>query len=337
MLNFEMQPAAVPPQETAAPRSPLRERLTDPRTLISFVILALVLFFVLTHVQLDYGATLTAIRQTNPAFYALAIAVFYFSFVIRDLRWQVLLRNADEHLTFGQLFHIIILAWFANCVLPAKMGDFYRAYLLRQETEVSGSKGLGTIFSERALDFVVLMGLLVVSGLISFRKAVPQKFLPAFIAGLVICAGLVALFIAIRFSEGRLSRLLPHRLQERAAHFKHGLLSATSGRIPLLIGLTVAVWLAESARLFFVVQALPFHVTLGFSQIIFIALVASLLTTIPALPGGLVLVEGGIVAVLAFFGLSTTHAFTIAILDRLISYWSLIAVGLVVFIFSHRR
>jgi uncharacterized protein (TIRG00374 family) len=336
-LDFEMQPAAVPPPETVVTRSPLRERLTDPRTLISFAILAVVLFVVLTHVQVDYGATLSAIKRTNLALYAFAIAVFYFSFVLRDIRWRVLLRNAGEELRFGQLFHIIILAWFANCVLPAKMGDFYRAYLLRQETEVSGSKGLGTIFSERVLDFLVLMSLLVLSGLISFRAAVPGKFEPALIVGLLICAALIAGLLVLRFSEGRISRLLPHGLRERAAHFKHGLLSAFAGRIPLLIGLTIAVWMAESARLFFVIHALPFPVPIGFSQIIFIALVASLLTTIPALPGGLVLVEGGIVAVLAVFGLSTTHAFTVAILDRLISYWSLIAVGLVVFIFSHRR
>jgi glycosyltransferase 2 family protein len=97
------------------------------------------------------------------------------------------------------------------------------------------------------------------------------------------------------------------------------------------------VWMAESARLFLVVQALPLHISLSLAQVVFIALVASLLTTIPALPGGLILVEGGIIAVLAFFGLSAESAFSVAILDRLISYWSLIGVGLVVFLLSHRR
>ena len=331
-----MQPAAVPP-ETAVTRSALRERLLDVRTLISFGILAVVLFVVLTHVQLDYGASLRAIRQTNLAIYLLAIAAFYFSFVIRTVRWQILLRNTGESEQFGGLFHIIILGWFANCVLPAKMGDFYRAYLLRQQTDVSGSKGLGTIFSERALDFLVLMSLLVISGLISFHATVPQRFVPAFIVGMLICAGLIAGLLVIRYSEGRFSRFLPERLRERAARFKHGLLSAFAGRLPLLVGLTVLVWMAESARLFLVVQALPLHISLGIAQVVFIALVASLLTTIPALPGGLVLVEGGIIAVLVVFGLTPSQGFTVAILDRLISYWSLIVVGLIVFLLSHRR
>ncbi|HEX4863598.1 MAG TPA: lysylphosphatidylglycerol synthase transmembrane domain-containing protein, partial [Acidimicrobiales bacterium] len=203
MLDFQMQPAAVPPQ-TAVSRSPLRDRLLDPRTLISFGILAVVLFVVFTHVQVDWGASLQAIRQTNLAIYALAIVAFYSSFVVRTVRWQLLLRNTGENNRFGELFHIIILAWFANCVLPAKMGDFYRAYLLRQQTEVSGSKGLGTIFSERALDFLVLMSLLVISGLISFRAAVPHVFLPAFIVGILICAGLIVGLLVVRYSEGRL-------------------------------------------------------------------------------------------------------------------------------------
>jgi glycosyltransferase 2 family protein len=336
MLNPEMQPAAAPP-EAAAPRSALRDRLLDIRTLISFGILAVVLIVVLTHVPLDYGASLRAISQVNLLIYALAFAAFYFSFVVRTLRWELLLRNTGESNRFGGLFPIIILAWFANCLLPAKMGDFYRAYLLRARAEVSASKGLGTIFSERALDFLVLMSLLVISGLISFRAAVPERFVPAFIVGLLIAAGLIVGLLLIRYSEGRLSRYLPERLRERAARFKHGLLSAFAGRLPLLLGLTVLVWAAESTRLFLVVQALPLHIELSLAQIVFIALVASLLTTIPALPGGLVLVEGGIIAVLVFFGLTASQALSVAILDRVISYWSLIAVGLGVFLLSHRR
>lgn len=336
MLNRDMQPAAVPPSAGAS-RSALRDRFMDPRTLISFGILAVVLFVVLTHVQLDYGQSLRAISQTNLWLYGLAFIAFYLSFVVRTVRWEILLRNTGESNRFGELFHIIILAWFANCVLPAKMGDFYRAYLLRQQTEVSGSKGLGTIFSERALDFLVLMSLLVLSGLISFRSSVPARFVPALVVGLILALALVVGLLALRFSHRHLGTLLPERFRERASRFRHGLLSAFHGQIPLLLGLTVLVWLAESTRLFLVVQALPLHVSLNLAQIMFIALVASLLTTIPALPGGLVLVEGGIITVLVFFHLTASQALSVAILDRIISYWSLIVVGFVVFLLSHRR
>src|SRR2546430_17273583 len=41
---------------------------------------------------------------------------------------------------------------------------------------------------------------------------------------------------------------LPICLRERASRFKHGLLSAFAGRLPLLLGLTVLVWMAERSE-----------------------------------------------------------------------------------------
>jgi len=336
MLPMSMLPAAVPAPAAPRPES-LRDRILDPRTLISFAILALVLWAVLTHVRLDYRQSLTAIRQTNLLLYAAAFVAFYLSLVVRAVRWRLLLRNTGEESPSPGLFHIIILAFFANCLLPAKMGDFYRAYLVRQRTTISGTKALGTIVSERVIDFLVLMTLLLVSGLISFRAVIPSRFLPAVLAGVAIALALVVALVGLRFSQGWFSRHLPHRYRERARTFKAGLLDAFRGRSVALVGLSVMVWGLESSRLYLVVQALPLHLSLSPAQVVFIALVASLLTTIPALPGGLVLVEGGIVAVFLFFGFTTSQGFTVAILDRIISYWSLVVVGLVTFLLTRHR
>src|SRR5207245_10429884 len=100
MLNRKMQPAAVPPQ-AAVTRSALKDRLLDPRTLISFGILAVVLFVVLTLVQFDYGESLRAISQVNVLIYGLACAAFCFCFVVRTVRWELLWRNTGESTRFG--------------------------------------------------------------------------------------------------------------------------------------------------------------------------------------------------------------------------------------------
>ena len=336
MVNPQMHDAVVPP--AAVPRTEsLKDRFLDPRTLASFAILAILLALVFTHVNFNYGQTIKAIGQTNPLLYALAFVVFYFSFVVRAVRWRLLLRNAGEEAQAPTLFRIVILAWFANCILPAKMGDFYRAYLLRQRTTLSGSMGLGTILSERIIDFLVLMTLLMISGLISFRLALPHQFFIAYLAGIIIALVLIGAVVTLRLTHGHLERLLPERLRERVGRVRGGVLDAFRGRLPLILGLSVLVWAAESSRLYLVIQALPLHVALNPAQVTFIALVASLLTTIPALPGGLVLVEGGIIGVLVFFGFSASEGLSVAILDRIISYWSLIAIGLVVFLFTRRR
>jgi uncharacterized protein (TIRG00374 family) len=323
-------PAAIDSPES---RERLGARFTDPRTLISFGLVAVIVAIALSRTHFDYRQTLDVARQINLLLYAAAFAAFYLSFGVRAVRWRLLLANAGENSHLPGILRIVMVSWFANCLLPAKMGDFYRAYLLRQTHPISGSKAFGTIVTERFLDFLVLMGLLIASGLISFHNHVPQAFVPALLTGLVIAMGMVAGLLVARLSDGRITRLLPASVAARVAHFREGLIDSL-GNLPTLFGLTLLVWLLESTRLYLVLQALPLHFSISLPQVIFIALVASLLTTIPALPGGLVLVEGGIVAVLVFFGLNPNAALSVALLDRFISYWSLIGVGLAVFLFS---
>jgi len=94
----------------------------------------------------------------------------------------------------------------------------------------------------------------------------------------------------------------------------------------------------------------PFTLSLGLfgiapSVIVFVALAAALMTTLPLTPAGLGFAEGAIVGVfllaakagLAPGALDEHAAVSIALLDRGISYWSLVALGLIVYPLSRRK
>ena len=311
---------------------PAWRRLANLRMAVSLLVAGLLLAWIGTHAHFDYRSTLRTLARVNLPVFALALVVFYLSFAARTLRWQLLLRNAGEQARFRPLLHILLLTWFANCILPAKGGDLYRAYLLRRNAAISGSKALGTVLGERVLDFLVLMSLLMLSVVALFRSAMPARFEGGLVTGLIIALAMVAVLIGVQRQHRRLMGLIPERFRERAGQFRIGLIDALGRDRVMLVVLTLAVWAAESARLYLVTLALPLPVHLGPAHIIFIALVASLLTTIPALPGGLVLVEGGIIAVLSVFGLSPSVALSVAILDRLISYWAPVAVGAILLV-----
>jgi len=108
--------------------------------------------------------------------------------------------------------------------------------------------------------------------------------------GLMVGALIVSL-IVLRFFGSYILRLVPHRFREMFTRFQHGILKSFTRRgLPVLFGYTVIIWLLEGGRLFFVTRSLDAHdVTL--SAVIFIALLSSLITTIPATPGGAGLVE----------------------------------------------
>ena len=94
--------------------------------------------------------------------------------------------------------------------------------------------------------------------------------------------------------------------------------------------------MTESLRLYFVVLALGFPgVELGISGAVFVALIGSLLTAVPLSPAGLGIVEAGIVGVLTLvYGVSLPEATAIALLDRVISVFSVIVFGSILYIVS---
>jgi len=207
--------------------------------------------------------------------------------------------------------------------VPAKLGDAYRGYLVKKNGNASFSRTLGTIFAERIVDMIVLFGMLVVSGLLVFQGHLNSWTEKLFIIGIVFT---ILLVIG-----------LPQRFHDFYARFEEGTLSSfRPSRLPILLILTIIVWLGESMRLFFVIEAMG-GLGLSLSAIIFVALASSLLTAVPALPGGLGLVEVGIAGVMMLFSVGQTTSTAVAFLDRIINYWSIVILGLVLYLFSKRK
>ena len=148
--------------------------------------------------------------------------------------------------------------------------------------------------------------------------------------------------VSMRRLRPFVERLLPARLHEQYARFEHGTLNSFRG-LPGLVALTGLAWTGEVARLYLVTLSLGLT-NVAQSVIVFVALAAALMTTLPLTPAGLGFAEGAIVGVFLLAanaglapGVDEHTAASIALLDRGISYWSLIAVGLVVYPFSRRK
>src|SRR6185312_14757640 len=153
--------------------------------------------------------------------------------------------------------------------------------------------------------------------------------------------GIAGLFV-LRIARERIANLVPARFRDQYYHFQEGTLGSFR-RLPILTGLTIAVWMCEALRFFFVALSLnllggsPIHIL---AAAFFIGLGEALLTIIPATGGGVGLVEGGMVAMIALFyqGPNAVNLTAAAILlDRTISLFSIMAIGFVVFIIAFGR
>jgi uncharacterized protein (TIRG00374 family) len=331
--------------ESYVPRISLKDRLFDIKTLAGFAVsIAILVFFVLT-VKIDFGAIWTNISQVQPLWLVAAFAVYYAAFLVRGYRWRLLLNNAgfqkEKNVQIPKtptLIEIIFLSWFVNCLVPAKLGDAYRGYLLKKNANASFSRTLGTIFAERIADVLVLFGLLCLGGLVAF-SSVESKISDislVFVFGLVLVGAIIAGLVALRFASHYIERIIPARFRTMFHRFQQGTVSSFHRDTQLkLYGYTMIIWLCEGARLYCVLQGLNIH--LGLSVIVFIALASSLLTTIPFTPAGLGAVEGTMVFVLTTFGVEKNLAGSVAILDRVISYWSIILFGAILYIITKKK
>ncbi|MEX2184247.1 MAG: lysylphosphatidylglycerol synthase transmembrane domain-containing protein [Chloroflexota bacterium] len=318
----------------------LGRRLRQPRTIISIAVpIAIIAIFVAINgeqLQRVPGLILAA----NPLLILAAFVVFYLGFPLRGGRWAYLLRGTGLRIPVKDSTEIIFLSWLVNCVVPAKLGDVYRAYLLKINSTASLSRTFGTVFIERVFDLFAIALLGIAAGFWSFRDGLPPAIQVVFVIGLVVVTVLaLGLFTLRNFGRRIISalRFLPHVVMELYERFEQGVFGAMTVRqMPFLAVVTGFIWLTESVRLFLVVQAFGFQdVQLGLSGAVFVALIGSLLTAVPLSPAGLGIVEAGVVGVLTVaYGVPLPEATAIALLDRVISVFSIIVFGSIAYALS---
>jgi hypothetical protein len=330
----------APPGELIPEREvSLGRRFLNWRTLasIAFAIALLVLAFYTLGANL--GQTWALMTQANIGLLALAFGAYYLTFPVRGFRWRYVLATVGTRIRFRDATEILFLSWFVNCLVPAKLGDLYRAYLLKGNYGGSASRTVGTIFIERIADIVVIFGLALAAGFWSFRNTERADVVDVvYTIGFIIAVVLVTLVIILRVWGASLGRRLPLRVADLWERFHEGSTAALTLRtLPTLLVATGIIWLLEGARLYFVIQALGIPgVDLGISASVFVALAAALLTAIPLTPAGVGFVEVGIAGALLIYGVTENHAAAVAFTDRGISILTVIVLGGILYAFSSK-
>ena len=335
MSSWTRRPARPSPSREVS----LSRRWLNWKT-IGGTIFALVLVFLLFRVVLnvDFGRSWELVSTANVWLLLVGLGAYYLTFPLRSLRWSLILRRVGSPIPYREATEILFLSWFVNCLVPAKLGDLYRAYLLRANRGASISRTVGTIFLERVTDIVVIFALALAAGFWSFRNRNRPEVDFLFLAGFVVASLLVIFLVVLRFQGRRVTKYLPARVADLWERFHEGSTAAMRPMLLLQVAvITAAVWMLEGVRVYFVIRSLDLTafdlpaLNLGISSSIFVALAASLLTVVPLTPAGMGFVQAGIVGVLYLYGVSTEAATAVAITDFVLSTLSVIVIGGVVY------
>jgi uncharacterized protein (TIRG00374 family) len=300
----------------------------------SAVVAVSLLAFLATRFDVDLNETLDHIKDANPWWYGLAFVTYYMSFIVRGYRWRLLAANVGVHKqpgsrlpSIGESSLLLLLGWFANAIGWLRMGDAYRAYAFSDSARSSMAQSLGIIVAERMIDAVAIFVLLLTASIwLILKHDVGPSELFVVISLAMAVLGVGALIIMARYGR-QLSQWLPIKWQTHYNNFHQGTLGGFRN-VPMLGILSIGGWFLEVGRLFFVIKALGFDVSLPL--VLFAALVNAVLSTVPITPGGLGVVEPGVIGLLSIT-LAQSAAISIVLLDRSLSYLSIVIVGGIAF------
>jgi len=285
----------------------LRQML--PGIIISLLVLVLLFRF------FDWQDVLEALRQAEWIYLLLALPIYFISYLLRAFAWWTILKEAAP---FWRVFFTMHIGYLLNNVLPFRLGELGRAYLL-------GRDGLGfwrvfsSILIERAFDMIIAVGLLLGALPFVFISSNTQQV--ALLVGGIVILGLVTLYLLARNREWALDQF--ERLGERwpvilrlgknrLDAFLEGLEALTSlGRfLRVLISLGVS-WLFAIAIQFLVLRA--FYPEARLLHAVTTQGISAMGVAVPSSPGYIGVFEAAVVGALALFGISFSIAFAYAL------------------------
>ena len=205
------------------PSSPPRFRLRWHTIAIAALTLGLIWWFVRT---LDFANVWDAIRHARLGFIVLAILVTFQTYVIRAWRWQALLQPIG-HARFGPAFRTTVIGFTATFLLPGRIGEVLRPYLLARQSNFSAAAAFATVIIERVLDLASVVLLFAVFLMTTPIEVGPQIKYGGLAAAGAALAALVVMAISAGHPErlgrwaGAVTRILPGRAAEMASGFVH--------------------------------------------------------------------------------------------------------------------
>jgi uncharacterized protein (TIRG00374 family) len=309
-------------------------RLRWHTVFVGVLTLVLIWWFFRTIDLREVGRALAAAR---PLELTLALVVTLQTYLIRAWRWQVLLAPIGRA-KYRNAFRTTVIGFTTTFLLPGRIGEILRPYLLARAEGFSPAATFATIILERILDLVAVLLLFAVFLATTRVDVGPDLKLAGLVTGGLALVALVAMALLAKHPDrlGRwttpLLRLLPKRLSSKAAEliqrFAEGLaVMHRPGPLIVSAGLSLLLWLSLSLGVW--LTSIAFAMALPFtgSFLVLMFLVVGVAVPTPAGVGAFHWAYR--VAVTTFFAANEAQASAAAIVLHALSFIPISLLGLV--------
>jgi glycosyltransferase 2 family protein len=283
------------------------------RLLVGLAISAL--FLVATVSRVDLAEVGAALQRVNFGALALAIPLVFVELVLRGMRWARLLAPMAP-ISVSRSVAYLAIGYFANSMLPARLGDVARAYLAGRSFGISRLGVLGTVVVERAADGLFILALVAVLG-ISVAGGGSLATTATWLAAIAAVGGIAMLgaIAYLRGSSGGRIRSGVRSLLDRVLRGTDALRSPAG--FATVAALTVAAF-APAVAMFAVIAGAA-GVQLSLAQAALVMGGLALSTSIPAAPGSIGTYEFVGLTIMTTLGIDAEVALAVVVLVHMVA------------------
>jgi uncharacterized protein (TIRG00374 family) len=309
----------------------LRAGTMNARLIQLAVGLVCTLFFLaLALYRVQLGAVRTALANADLGWIAAAILVYAGNLGLRAWRWQVILRPVAA-IPYSTVTRALLVGYGLNAVMPARLGELFRAEFFKKTYGLSRVWGLTSIVIERLFDGITVICCLGI-GLVSAAAARPNAglLINVLVTGSVLFG---AVFIAALYLSGSMASRIVGRFPGLSAQMtmvQQGFEILRTWRTLEVVAITVMIYVPDALSLWLLVKSVG--LTLGFSDTLVLLGAASLSTLVPSGPAFLGTLQFAYALAIEFAGGSRALGIAAATLAQLclLVPLALIAAGILV-------
>ena len=268
------------PNKPVIPKSKPKSSSLLPwlRALCGLAIGGLFLWLSLRQTSLEEIRTILA--QSHSTWLLIAIFAYGLNMTVRVMRWRTLLKGVKA-ISFNKVGAALVIGYAMNNILPARLGELFRANFAGKRYQMPRTAVFGSIFVERTLD-----GLLVVTSLLLGRLFVTENALLGYLtqASVLLFGGIfVLLWLLSRGVGTKFLAKFPTKISQHIENFRQGLGGINGVGFGITFSLSILVWILEGIAHWSILQAL--NISLGIKEMLSVVGVVNLSTLFPSAPG----------------------------------------------------
>jgi hypothetical protein len=291
-------------------------------------------FLYLAFRNIALGELVAALERVQPGWLVLAIGLSLAIMLARTFRWQLELRPL-AHIPFGRLWVVTAVAYMAINVLPVRLGEVVRPWLLSRRSSVSFSNVVGNLVVEKTMDavvtlFYILVGLVTIDNLPDWVRT--GALFPAVGASLLVTLVLLLYWRGEAFVDRWVMARLPQRFGAGLTRVVGAIVAGmrvlpNPGLLLAVFLISLGMWFLPILSSYVMIRAFDFQVPFSAAVVVFIFIGFG--TALPNVPGMIGPYQYACVLALGLFGVDKVDALAYGLVLNAVQFLTIVIQGLI--------